>query len=371
MKSVSQKSLLIIGTVGSGPHFSFGGSDKIHGLVKMLSNVYGRVDVLSTAGWQKSPISILKMMRKQISTHDDVLSVFSINGTKYLLPIVHRWCKKFHKRCFYAMIGIGNLQLETKIDPEYDEITTFIQNKSLWKRHDCFVARVLSKMDAVFVETDILKEMCEVIYGLNNAFRLDNGRDFEAVKAPISLSDIDPTNIKFVYFAAISIDKGADIVISAADALNKRGITNFSVDLYGRISDVDRDRIFNMNFPKNVNYRGIYSAGDKIHFLSSYQCMLFASRSFEGTPGTIVDARYAGLPVISSNFSFANEIVSDGIDGLIFERKNPTDLADKIEFLIRHREIIPAMSIKSVQRSSIYSLPNIKEEFFAALESIE
>lgn len=352
MLDLKTRKALLIGTVGDGPMFAFGGSDKIKALNSSLSEIYGSVDVLSTYGWKKHPIHLLNSIRKSIPEYDDLFVVLSTNGTRYLCPFILRWAKKSGARVFYAMVGIGNLEEEVRDDPNWDKITELIQNKNLWNEGDKRIGKILRGFDALLVETNRLKDMCRTFYGVDKAFVLPNNRDYSRMF--FNDKQVNSKNIKFVYFASITKGKGADLALKAANILLQRGINNFSLDFYGRKND-SVNSWFDVNaFPSNINYRGV-CLKNKLDVLRTYDCLIFPSIYVEGVPGTIVDARFASLPVVASNFTFADEIVNDGIDGLIFERKNANDLADKMAKLISDPSKIADLSKKSFERSSFYT----------------
>lgn len=66
---------------------------------------------------------------------------------------------------------------------------------------------------------------------------------------------------------------------------------------------------------------------------------IFVLPSFkEGHPYVILEAGLAGLPVIGSDIYGIQDIISDHINGLLFDPKNPTELAEKINYLLQNPE---------------------------------
>jgi len=72
--------------------------------------------------------------------------------------------------------------------------------------------------------------------------------------------------------------------------------------------------------------------------------LLFPSEWYEGFPMAIAEAFACGLPVIASKLGAMAEIIEDGRTGLLFEPKNPEDLAAKVEWLLSHPQELAWMS---------------------------
>src|SRR5699024_4283984 len=52
--------------------------------------------------------------------------------------------------------------------------------------------------------------------------------------------------------------------------------------------------------------------------LANYHLMLFPTRYFtEGSPGSVLDAYMAGIPVIATNWRYAAEFIEHNISGII------------------------------------------------------
>lgn len=66
---------------------------------------------------------------------------------------------------------------------------------------------------------------------------------------------------------------------------------------------------------------------------------IFVLPSFkEGHPYVILEAGLAGLPVIGSDIYGIQDIISDHTNGLLFDPKSPTKLAEKINYLLQNPE---------------------------------
>jgi len=60
---------------------------------------------------------------------------------------------------------------------------------------------------------------------------------------------------------------------------------------------------------------------------------------WEGLPYVLLEARAAGLPIITTDFSGVREVIADASDALIVPTRNAQALADGIAELVRHRAV--------------------------------
>jgi glycosyltransferase involved in cell wall biosynthesis len=86
---------------------------------------------------------------------------------------------------------------------------------------------------------------------------------------------------------------------------------------------------------RHVRFLGFQS--DIPSFLHAIDVFAFASRS-EGFGQVVIEAMAAGKPVVVSRIPPLTEIVIDGETGLYAEPENPESFAEKILWLLSHRE---------------------------------
>lgn len=106
--------------------------------------------------------------------------------------------------------------------------------------------------------------------------------------------------------------------------------------------------------PECQAYVSAHHLGDVVHFLGSRtdvesvlaQNDIFCLISnYEGLPISIIEAMRAGMPVIASDVGGVNELIQDGLNGYLIPRGNLSELAEKLEYMLQHRENIESMGI--------------------------
>jgi glycosyltransferase involved in cell wall biosynthesis len=70
---------------------------------------------------------------------------------------------------------------------------------------------------------------------------------------------------------------------------------------------------------------------------------------FHGSPTKLFDYMACGQPVIASNVGQLRQVIDNGVDGLLVEN-DPRDLAEKILFLSRRRDLLPEMGRRARQK---------------------
>ncbi len=121
---------------------------------------------------------------------------------------------------------------------------------------------------------------------------------------------------KFVYIGHVKKEKGILELLEASERFSQ----NINVDVYGPFStDLDL-RCFSNS--KTVNYCGILCPEDVITTLQRYDAFVFPTYNRkEGYSGAIIEAYFAGLPVICTDWQALPEIVDENT-GILVPPKN-------------------------------------------------
>ena len=146
--------------------------------------------------------------------------------------------------------------------------------------------------------------------------------------------------------------KGTEILLDAIAILQSRGIivhlravgpfetTEYEGEILQRVEMLGiQDQIHWTGFQRDVQSQ-----------LAQMDLFVLPSLYGEGLPMVVLEAMASAVPVVASRVEGIPEAVRDGIDGLIFEPGEPSDLADKIEWMIADEQRWVAMSVESLQR---------------------
>jgi len=87
----------------------------------------------------------------------------------------------------------------------------------------------------------------------------------------------------------------------------------------------------------------------------------------EGFAGTILDALYAGIPVIASDWNFNTEIIKDMENGLIVNINDPLEIKEAIRTLVERPNLRNEMGMNNLIKSKKYHPENVLKEFYDVL----
>ena len=148
-----------------------------------------------------------------------------------------------------------------------------------------------------------------------------------------------PQRNRFAFFGQLNIYKGVLLLFQAVAVLKARGITNFSVDVYGANLEM-QPQDFQNTFKRLHEYvsdivrlRGRYKQSELESLILTSDWVIMPSIWWENSPVVIQEAFFYQRPVIGSDIGGVNEKV-DGCGGIPFPHRSETGLADVIETAI-------------------------------------
>lgn len=106
----------------------------------------------------------------------------------------------------------------------------------------------------------------------------------------------------------------------------------------------------------NYCYKGVLQPEEVIPTLEKYDALIFPSHyEGEGCPGIMVEALFAGLPIIASDWKYNSEIVDNGVNGILCDTYNAADYEKAIRILSGNPKLISKMSEASLRKASNYT----------------
>lgn len=132
--------------------------------------------------------------------------------------------------------------------------------------------------------------------------------------------------------------KGHQVLIKALKKLKDKGI-RFECWLAGdgELRKNLEQSVQQLDMIKQIRFLG--NRADVPALMSLADIMILPSLQ-DNLPFSIMEAQIAGLPIIASNTGGIPEMIIDGETGLLFEKGNSDDLANKIELLVNNKKLL-------------------------------
>ena len=308
---------------------SNGATEKAKPLISFAKTFYDDVFTISTFKWKKRIFNIVHAIKKQIKKVDSVFIILSEKGVMTVSKLIGRYCRKHNINLYYFMVGIGPIVREIGRKKTNADVTKYLQTPKDWVVSNTKFSKRIRTFTRVFVETNTIKMFCDYCYKTKNVVVLPNYRKDAFSKN--ALPEISNSVCTFLYFARITECKGIFQLLDAVEILNKKGLV-FKLNIYGDF-EPDAADFRQRLLPSNVNYMGSMS-DDKSAVLSTHNCLVFPSTWVEGMPGSILESQLSYLPIISSHFTFSDEMIVEEKTGWILESVNPNCIASLMEHFI-------------------------------------
>lgn len=190
---------------------------------------------------------------------------------------------------------------------------------------------------------------------------------------------IQESDFVFIFVGRLVTDKGINELVESfirfqdASKSNNRGC--FKLLMVGPF-ETDLDPLYKDTLSKIRDNNSIIVTGFKSDvrpYFAISNCLIFPSYR-EGFPNVVLQAAAMGLPSIVSDINGCNEIINDGINGLVVPPKNISSLVSAMqkissEHALRNRLGIEARRIikERYEQSSLWNLQ--KEEYLNLLSS--
>ena len=161
--------------------------------------------------------------------------------------------------------------------------------------------------------------------------------------------------IHFGFIGTISEHKGLHVLINAFNPIPE---DKADLKIYGDPSwfPLYSARLKAMIRSSAISLEGTVPNNMVSQVLSDIDVLIVPSVWFENSPLTIHEAFLAGVPVIASDFGGMRDLVTDRVNGLLFEVNNPKSLQKAIEQIVYSEDLLSRLSkgiprVKSIEEN--------------------
>jgi len=138
------------------------------------------------------------------------------------------------------------------------------------------------------------------------------------------LAQIERSSI-FLFIGRLSSEKGINVLLDAFIG------SKFKLNIAGSgpmQSHIEKLIIQN----RNIKYLGNLKKDEVLNAMRSATALVFPSIWYEGMPMTIIESFAVGTPVIGSNIGAMKSMITNGVNGLLFDTGSSNSLARKLEY---------------------------------------
>lgn len=328
----------IIGHYAHGNPLSDGQTAKTQTFCHEIQSEFGQDSIIiaDTYRWKEHSLMLLYRLMLCFVKCENILLFTARNGVQVFVPLLTVMNVIFRRRTHYVVIGawLGEL----------------IQEKP-------GLLKYLKQLTSIQVETTSLKTALEKC-GLTNVEILPNMKRLSILSQEELIYSVNEP-FRVCTFSRIMEEKGIELIINCVKRINEENKrTIYELDLYGMVDDGYAQRFDQLcnGFPEAIRYKGVIKYSESVATLRSYYLLAFPTMyKTEGIPGTIIDAYFAGVPVIASKWNSYTDIIVENSTGLCFELGNEEDLYNQLKYAYEHRDIINLMKENCLKKANEYS----------------
>jgi len=178
---------------------------------------------------------------------------------------------------------------------------------------------------------------------------------------------------RIIFLSNIILSKGVLDFIESMKILDARKV-DFEAVIVGGKGDLDQVTLIKKIgvLSDKIKYLGPKYGDEKNKLLINSDIFIFPTYYPIETWGLVIlEAMQAGLPVITTNEGAITDMIEDGINGFIVEKKNPVQIAEKTSLLIGDPELMEKMSENNrVKYENNFTLDIFEKRFLKTLELI-
>ena len=160
--------------------------------------------------------------------------------------------------------------------------------------------------------------------------------------------------------ARLEAVKGYDIYFEALSKVDKSLLDSWEIKIAGSGRQEAQLKQMASNLGLNVKFLGHMSDVTKLY--SEAKIFVLCSRS-EGLSNVLIESGAFGCARLSSDTVGAMELISEGIDGIIFKNEDGDDLKDNLEILLKDENLRTKLAKNASKNANLFSKENIIKQW--------
>ncbi|OGC51029.1 hypothetical protein A3A69_00030 [candidate division WWE3 bacterium RIFCSPLOWO2_01_FULL_37_15] len=157
-------------------------------------------------------------------------------------------------------------------------------------------------------------------------------------------------SISLIYVGKMIKSKG---VFNLIDIVSDQRFANVKLIMVGDGRDFKHLKSYSdsKKLTEKIEFYGNIPPEKVIPLMQSSDIFVMPTLRFEGFPMTLVEAMFAGLPVVANNMGGISDAVINGETGFLADPANLNDFKEKLLKLVSNKELIREMGLKAQGRA--------------------
>lgn len=173
-----------------------------------------------------------------------------------------------------------------------------------------------------------------------------------------------------LFVGRLTTKKGIFDLLEAAARL--KGRLRFRMVIAGSGPETARVRetVDTLGLRDHVMLRGWLEADDLAELYRAADAFVLPTYETEGFPTVIGEAMGAGLPIVATRNRGIIDHVEDGVNALLVPDREPADLAQALERILRDETLRARMSAANLERIGVFAPEPVAKHYLATLQEI-
>ena len=325
-----------------GEEFGF----SLHLIKDIDRTLFGKIMTWVFTQYFYYPLLILK---KILELKPDIVH---IHGNHPPYPIIGVLIRKFFKKIPVIFTVHGIYEMETR----YEKPRTGVKRRV----NKYFIDKVLAYVPYIIVVSSPLKPLITKKTN-SKIYMIPNGINLREIQNAEICNHIKVKHPSVLFIGRLERIKGVDILLRAISIIKKEmpEICGYIMG-DGSLENELKELTKKLDMEENVNFLGFKSEKEKYSYIKSVDICIIPSR-YEPFGIVCLEAMACGKPVVASNVGGLPYVIEDGKSGLLFERGNAKDLANKIIFLLQNEDLRNKMGEAGQERAKNFTWDKIAE----------
>ncbi|MGK6353907.1 glycosyltransferase [Sphingomonas sp. DT-207] len=198
--------------------------------------------------------------------------------------------------------------------------------------------------------------------------RYPNARILNTKAYPVSqLPHVSGEFVRLLYVGKLDKSKGVDVLVAAVERLSSVHAVRLTVAGKGPLEQELRARYHNAPW---LRLLGFVSQTDLADEMATSDLLCVPSLWQENSPGVVIQALGAGLPVAATDRGGLPELIEDGRNGILLRRHDISDWVERLTPLVTNRAALTQLRAQTQDDRTLFDIDVIGRKTIGFLATV-